>query len=67
MIEAESELMMAAGPEGTERVAWGRYGEDLVFKPNHCGKSLRGLACVKLLAVGMVKVDRFGGGINRTC
>lgn len=30
MIEAESELMMAAGPEGTERVAWGRYGEDLV-------------------------------------
>lgn len=32
----------AAGLEGTGRVVWGRYGEDLAFNPEHCGKSLRG-------------------------
>lgn len=31
-----------AGLEGTGRVAWGGYGEDLAFSPEHCGKSLRG-------------------------
>lgn len=32
----------AAGLEGTGRGAWGGYGEDLEFNPEHCGKSLRG-------------------------
>lgn len=59
--------MMAAGPESTGRVARGRHGESSVFNPNHRGESLRDLACFGLLAVGMVKVDRFGGGVNRTC
>lgn len=34
---------------------------------HHCGESLGGLACVKLMAAGMVKADRSGGDINRTC
>lgn len=57
----------AAGLEGTGRVAWGGSGEDLAFYPDHCENSLSGLACVKMLAVGMVTVDRFGGDRNRTC
>lgn len=59
--------MMAAGPESTGRAARGRHGEASVFNPNHRGESLRDLASFGLLAVGMVKVDRLGGGVSRTC
>lgn len=56
-------------------MAWVGCGENLAFDPNRHGKSLRGLACVKLLAVGMVKWtdsegpsvelgDGFDGGIE---
>lgn len=38
------------------------YGENLVFDSNHRGKSMSGLACVKLLAVGiMVRWTDLGG------
>lgn len=44
------------------------YGENLVFDSNHRRKPMSGLACVKLLAVGiMVEVDGFRGNVSRFC
>lgn len=43
----------------------GRIWRGVAFSPNHHGGSLREVACVKQLAVGIiVKVDACGGNIR---